>query len=51
MKTKKEYVSPEIEIIEFEVEDVITNSGVNSMAAGAGDNGIAPPDFWYGHGS
>lgn len=44
MKPKKEYVSPEIEIIEFEVEDVITSSG---LATGTGDNGITPPDDWY----
>lgn len=42
---KKKYVSPEIEIIEFEVEDVITASG---LATGTGDNKISPDDGWYG---
>jgi hypothetical protein len=40
---KKDYVSPEIEIIEFEVEDIITASS----PTGTGDNVITPPDDWY----
>ncbi len=33
---KQEYISPEIEIIEFETEDVIQNSEIMDEIAGAG---------------
>lgn len=40
---KKQYVAPEIEIVEFDIKDIITNS----LATGEGDNGGFFPDDWY----
>lgn len=41
---KKEYVSPEIEIIKFETEDIITASG---LATADGDNEFTAPSGWW----
>jgi len=41
---KKEYIFPEIEIIEFEIEDIITASG---LATTEGDNEFTAPDGWW----
>ena len=35
---KKEYITPEMEITEFETEDVITTSGLNGHDGAAGGN-------------
>ena len=41
---KKTYVSPELEMIKFEVEDIITESG---LATTAGDNEFTAPEGWW----
>ena len=42
---KKTYTSPELELIRFEVEDIITESGV--IAERAGDNEFTAPAGWW----
>ena len=41
---KKTYISPELELIRFEVEDVITESG---LATTEGDNTFEAPEGWW----
>ncbi|MDD4163649.1 MAG: hypothetical protein PHD46_01515 [Eubacteriales bacterium] len=41
---KKKYFPPEIEFIEFDIEDIITES---SLAVEPGDNEFKPPDGWW----
>ena len=43
-KNKKKYIPPEIEIVKFEIEDVITDSG---LAQTGGDNEFSAPDEWW----
>ncbi len=39
---KKHYVKPELNIIDFDLEDIITHS----LAQGGGDNEVTVPDEW-----
>lgn len=41
---KKKYEAPDFEIIKFEVEDIITASG---LATDDGDNEFSPPNEWW----
>lgn len=40
----KEYISPELEVVEFETEDIMLASGVSTL--GAWDNGWFEIDAW-----
>ena len=42
---KKTYVAPELELIRFEVEDIITESG--AIASVQGDNEFVAPAGWW----
>ena len=41
---KKAYITPKIDFIEFEVDDIITASG---LATSTGDNEFTPPTGWW----
>lgn len=41
---KKAYISPEIEFIKFEVDDIITASGLATLP---GDNEFTAPTGWW----
>lgn len=45
---KKDYQKPALEVIGFEMEDVITTSGVNSGIIGPPDFGATAPGFDWG---
>lgn len=42
---KKDYIEPKAELIEFEVEDIITESSLGYPIEG--DNEIQPPFVWW----
>ena len=37
---KKDYVSPEVEIVEFHAEDIVTTSLIDSGVAGDGNDDV-----------
>lgn len=41
---KKKYVPPEIELIEFDIDDIITDS---DLATAPGDNEFTAPSGWW----
>ncbi len=41
---KKHYEKPELNIIDFDLEDIITHS----LAQSGGDNEVTVPDEWWG---
>lgn len=49
MNAKKIYESPEMEIITFEVEDVITNSNETPIAPGQGEAMLDEDDDFIMH--
>lgn len=46
---KKNYQKPDLEVIGFKMEDVITTSGANNGIIGPPDFGATAPDFTWGN--